>query len=167
MKIVCFPVIFFTLHNFPRLLSSNDCQKESLGTMIDAKTYLSVVLTFCFSSSSEYVPFLFNFLEEELMLYTDGLSDRQMVPATLMVCSRGTHVRQPPAQNGMTLKTTMESWQKGCFLTFQNSAQLFSLEFLEIWETPFLGWVDGSFSYSQARGIIVPTISLEICQEVS
>lgn len=78
--------------------------------MIDAVSHLSGVLTFCSLSSSEYVPLLFDFLEEELMLYTDGLSDRQMVPASLMVRSRGKHVCEPPAQNGMALKATTESW---------------------------------------------------------
>lgn len=35
--IFCFAVTFFSLNNFPGLLSSNDCQKESLGTIIDTK----------------------------------------------------------------------------------------------------------------------------------
>lgn len=37
VKTFCLAVTFFTLNNFPGLLSSNDCQKESLGTIINTK----------------------------------------------------------------------------------------------------------------------------------
>lgn len=99
------------------------------------KAHLSHVFTFSLSSSPEYVPLPFSFLEGELMLYTDGLLDKQMVPTSLTACSRGKHVCELPAQNGTALKTTTKSWWKGCFLTIQSSAQLLSFEFLEIWET--------------------------------
>lgn len=65
---------FFFLSNFrglPMII-----KKESLETKIDIKSHLSSVHAFSSSSRFEYVPFLFS--GRELVLYADGLSDRQM-----------------------------------------------------------------------------------------
>lgn len=106
--VFCFAIICCTFSCFPGLLSfsASDHCKEVLETK--ARSLISLVSSLSHPCQDLNMS-LFSFLEEELVLSTDGLSGRQMVRTSLMVCSREKHVYQLPAQDGMALGAAIKS----------------------------------------------------------